>query len=146
MAVPENLNKWETLVSIIARLRAPDGCPWDRKQTHASLRENLMEECYELLEALDGGDPGKICEELGDLLLQVVLQSQIARDNGEFEIGDVIKSINDKLIHRHPHIFGSEKVNDADNVLPVKTDLRYPALNCLAVTQGRHLPGNTGQH
>jgi len=116
LAVPDDLNKWETLVSIIARLRAPDGCPWDRKQTHASLRENLMEECYELLEALDEGDPGKICEELGDLLLQVVLQSQIARDNGEFEIEDVIKSINDKLIHRHPHIFGSEKVKDADEV------------------------------
>ena len=116
MAVPENLNKWETLVSIIARLRAPDGCPWDRKQTHASLRENLMEECYELLEALDEGDPGKICEELGDLLLQVVLQSQIAKDNGEFEIEDVIKSINAKLIHRHPHIFGSDKVKDADEV------------------------------
>lgn len=116
MAVPDDLNKWETLVSIIARLRAPDGCPWDRKQTHASLRENLMEECYELLEALDEGDPGKICEELGDLLLQVVLQSQIARDNGEFEIEDVIKSINDKLIHRHPHIFGSDKVKDADEV------------------------------
>jgi tetrapyrrole methylase family protein/MazG family protein len=114
--VPENLNKWETLVDIIARLRAPDGCPWDRKQTHASLRESLMEECYELLEALDEGEPSNICEELGDLLLQVVLQSQIARDNGEFEIGDVIKSINDKLIHRHPHIFGSEKVKDADEV------------------------------
>jgi tetrapyrrole methylase family protein/MazG family protein len=116
LAVPENLNKWETLVDIIARLRAPDGCPWDRKQTHASLRESLMEECYELLEALDEGEPSNICEELGDLLLQVVLQSQIARDNGEFEIGDVIKSINDKLIHRHPHIFGSEKVKDADEV------------------------------
>jgi len=116
LALPENPDKWQTLVDIITKLRAPDGCPWDRKQTHASLRENLMEECYELLEALDEGDSGRICEELGDLLLQVVLQSQIARDNREFEIGDVIKSINDKLIHRHPHIFGSEKVKDADEV------------------------------
>ncbi len=116
MSLPENLGKFDTLVDIIARLRAPDGCPWDRKQTHASLREFLLEECYEVLEALDEGDSGKLCDELGDLLLQVVLHVQIATEAGEFELGDVVNSINAKLIHRHPHIFGSQKVKDADEV------------------------------
>ena len=117
MSVPENLNKFDTLINIIAKLRAPDGCPWDRKQTHASLRENLLAECYEVLEALDERDTKKLCEELGDLLMQVVLHSQIAAEAGEFEMNDVIKSISAKLINRHPHVFGSVKVKDADEVL-----------------------------
>ena len=108
MTVPENLRSFEALVEIIAQLRAPDGCPWDRKQTHQSLRENLLEECYEALEALDEGDAGKLCEELGDIMLQIALHSQIAAEAGEFEIADVLESINKKLIYRHPHIFGSE--------------------------------------
>ena len=112
----ENLNQFATLVDIIARLRAPDGCPWDRKQTHASLRENLLEECYEVLEALDEGDTGKLRDELGDLLMQIVLHTQIATEAGEFELGEVISNINAKLIHRHPHIFGSQKVKDAEEV------------------------------
>ena len=116
MSLPQNLNQFATLVDIIAKLRAPDGCPWDRKQTHASLRENLLEECYEVLEALDEGDSGKLCEELGDLLMQIALHAQIATEAGEFELGDVIRSINTKLIHRHPHIFGSKKVKDAEEV------------------------------
>ncbi len=116
MPLPENLSQFATLVDIIARLRAPDGCPWDRKQTHASLRENLLAECYEVLEALDEGDSGKLCAELGDLLLQIVLHTQIATEAGEFELGDVVKGINTKLIHRHPHIFGSQKVKDAEEV------------------------------
>jgi len=110
------VSQFATLVDIIARLRAPDGCPWDRKQTHASLRENLLEECYEALEALDEGDSGKLCDELGDLLMQVVLHTQIATEAGEFGLGDVLSSINTKLIHRHPHIFGSKKVKDAEEV------------------------------
>ncbi len=105
-----------TLVDIIARLRAPDGCPWDRKQTHASLRENLLEECYEALEALDEGDMRKLGEELGDLLMQVVLHSQIASEAGEFDLGEVISGINTKLIRRHPHVFGSGKVKGAEEV------------------------------
>ena len=116
MPLPENLSQFATLVDIIARLRAPDGCPWDRKQTHASLRENLLEECYEVLEALDEGDSGKLRDELGDLLMQIVLHAQIAAEAGEFEFGDVVNSINAKLIHRHPHIFGSKKVRDAEEV------------------------------
>jgi len=116
LSKPEKLDQLATLVDIIARLRAPDGCPWDRKQTHASLRENLLEECYEVLEALDEGDPERLCDELGDLLMQVVLHTQIAAEAGEFELGDVARSINAKLIHRHPHIFGLKKVKDADEV------------------------------
>ena len=113
MSLPENLSQFDTLVDIIARLRAPDGCPWDREQTHASLRENLLEECYEVLEALDEGDSKKLAEELGDLMMQIVLHAQIATEAGEFELGGVLTSINAKLIHRHPHVFGSQKVQDA---------------------------------
>ena len=116
MSWSQKLDEFATLIDIIARLRAPDGCPWDRKQTHTSLRENLLEECYEVLEALDEGDSGKLGEELGDLLMQVVLHSQIATEAGEFELGDVISSINTKLIRRHPHVFGSQKVKGAEEV------------------------------
>jgi tetrapyrrole methylase family protein/MazG family protein len=116
LAKPKKLDQFATLVDIIAKLRAPDGCPWDRKQSHASLRENLLEECYEVLEALDEGDSEKLSDELGDLLMQIVLHAQIAAEGGEFELGDVIKGINAKLIHRHPHIFGLKKVKDADEV------------------------------
>ena len=116
MSSPRKREQFATLVNIIAKLRAPDGCPWDRKQTHASLRENLLEECYEVLHALDEGDSGRLCDELGDLLLQIVLHTQIASEAGEFDIGDVINGINAKLIHRHPHVFGSEKVKDAEEV------------------------------
>ena len=117
MSLPENLSQFATLVDIIAKLRAPDGCPWDREQTHTSLRGNLLEECYEVLEALDEGDAGKLCTELGDLLMQIVLHSQIAAEVGEFELGEVVSSISNKLIQRHPHVFGSLKVKDADEVL-----------------------------
>jgi tetrapyrrole methylase family protein/MazG family protein len=117
LSLPQNLNQFATLVDIVARLRAPGGCPWDRKQTHASLRENLLEECYEALHSLDEGDSEKLCEELGDLLMQVALHSQIAAEAGEFEVGDVISSINNKLIRRHPHVFGSVEVKDVDEVL-----------------------------
>jgi len=116
LSLPKNLSQFATLVDIIARLRASDGCPWDRKQTHSSLRENLLEECYEVLEALDGADAEKLCAELGDLLMQIVLHAQIAAEAGEFKLGDVIKGINSKLIHRHPHIFGPLKVEDAEEV------------------------------
>ncbi len=117
MSKPENLDRFATLVNIIAALRAPDGCPWDRKQTHASLRENLLAECYEVLEALDEGDADKLGDELGDLLMQIVLHAQIAAEAGEFKIGDVIANINTKLVHRHPHVFGSKKVKDAEEVI-----------------------------
>lgn len=117
MPAPENLRKFDNFVEIIARLRAPDGCPWDKEQTHKSLRENLLSETYEVLEALDKGEAAELCEELGDLLLQIVLHAQIAKDDKEFEIGDVIAGISNKIIRRHPHIFGDVKVKDSRDVM-----------------------------
>lgn len=102
---------------IIAHLRAPDGCPWDREQTHHSLRNNLMEETYEALEALDREDMPGIREELGDLLLQIVLHSQIAAEKGEFTMEDVIAGIYQKIIRRHPHVFSDTSVHGLDGVL-----------------------------
>ncbi len=100
----------------IAHLRAPEGCPWDREQTHQSLRKYLLEETYEVLEALDADDPEALCEELGDLLLQVVLHTQIAVDTDEFRMPDVIAHIDAKLKRRHPHVFGEVVVNDSEDV------------------------------
>ena len=117
MPKPKDLSRFDALVEIIATLRAPGGCPWDRKQTHASLRGNLLSECYEVLEALDESDAEKLRDELGDLLMQIVLQAQIAREAGEFELGEVIEGISQKLIHRHPHVFGAKKVKDAEEVM-----------------------------
>jgi tetrapyrrole methylase family protein/MazG family protein len=113
----ENIDKFETLVAIIARLRGPGGCPWDREQTHESLREALLEECYEVLEALDEKSSGRLSEELGDLLMQIVFHAQLAAESGEFQLRDVIQNINRKLIQRHPHVFGSVKVKDAGEAL-----------------------------
>ena len=107
----------EKLVDIIAVLRSENGCPWDREQTHKSLRPNMLEEAYEAVDAIDDDDILNLREELGDVLLQVVLHAQIAKDNGEFDIEDVAKELSDKLIHRHPHVFGTEKVADANEVL-----------------------------
>ncbi|MBI4286449.1 MAG: nucleoside triphosphate pyrophosphohydrolase [Chloroflexi bacterium] len=117
MSYKGDLDQFATLVAIVAKLRAPDGCPWDREQTHRSLRENLLEECYEVLEALDEGSPPQLCEELGDLLMQVMLHAQIARDTSEFTINDVIRSISSKLVHRHPHVFGNAKAETSAEVL-----------------------------
>jgi tetrapyrrole methylase family protein/MazG family protein len=117
MSLPQPMNEFDTFVEIIARLRAPDGCPWDREQTHVSLRENLLSECYEALEAIEEGDPDKLCEELGDLLLQIVLHAQIAADDGEFKIGDVVEGISRKIVHRHPHVFGDGRAKDAKEVM-----------------------------
>ncbi len=108
--------EFANLVEIIARLRGPDGCPWDKKQTHTSLREFLLEESYEVLDALDEEDYHKLCQELGDLLLQIVLHAQIASENGEFKLEEVLKNINTKLVRRHPHIFSNVRVKDAEEV------------------------------
>lgn len=109
--------KFADFVELVARLRSPEGCPWDRKQTHKSLRPHFLEECYEVLEALDEGDSKKLCQELGDLLLHIVIQSRIATEAGEFELGDVLDGISKKLIHRHPHVFGSSKVKTPEEAL-----------------------------
>jgi tetrapyrrole methylase family protein/MazG family protein len=106
-----------TLQEIVAHLRAPDGCPWDREQTHQTLRPHLLEECYEVLAALDADDPQLLREELGDLLLQILLHAQIAVEEGEFSLAQVAESIIAKLIHRHPHVFGDVRVADAQEVL-----------------------------
>ena len=105
------------LLDIMARLRAENGCPWDREQTHESLRIYMIEETYEVLEALDAGDRDKFCNELGDLLLQIVFHAQIARENGEFDINDVTTEICRKLISRHPHIFGDTRADTPDQVV-----------------------------
>jgi len=115
--IEENLDSFAALVEIIAKLRSPEGCPWDREQTHASIKGNLIEEAYEVLEAIDEADMGKLCEELGDLLMQIVLQSQMASEDEDFEISDVVRKINEKLIRRHPHIFGDAKAADAQQVI-----------------------------
>ena len=101
------------LVEIMARLRAPDGCPWDREQTHQSLRQYLLEETYEVLETIDQEKYEELRQELGDLLLQVIFHAQIAAEQGRFTIAEVIAEISDKLIRRHPHVFGDVKVNSA---------------------------------
>jgi tetrapyrrole methylase family protein/MazG family protein len=110
---PENFS---ALKEVIDRLRDPGGCPWDRKQTHDSLKPYLVEECYEVLQALDGGTPEKLCEELGDLLLQIMLHARIADEEGEFDIDDVYRKITDKLIRRHPHVFGDQAAQDLKEI------------------------------
>jgi tetrapyrrole methylase family protein / MazG family protein len=108
---------FESFQEIVAHLRAPNGCPWDKEQTHDSLRKHLLEESYEAIAALDSGDFDSMCEEFGDLLLQIMLHSQIASEEGEFTANDVVKGIYDKIIRRHPHVFGDAKVSGVDGVL-----------------------------
>ena len=107
----------EELIDVVAKLRAPDGCPWDREQTHTSLRPNMLEEAYEAVDAIDENDMAHLREELGDVLLQVLSHSQIASESNEFTLDDVAKELKEKLIHRHPHVFGTAKINNADDVL-----------------------------
>ena len=113
---PEIQETYQGLRDIIIRLRAPDGCPWDQEQTHTTLRRNLLEECYEALEALDSGNSQSLSEELGDVLMQIVFHCQIAEENGDFTEADMFRRINEKLIHRHPHVFGDVVVRDAREV------------------------------
>ncbi|MBE0411860.1 MAG: nucleoside triphosphate pyrophosphohydrolase [Anaerolineales bacterium] len=115
-SISEN-SSFESLQNLIAHLRAPDGCPWDREQTHQSLRPHLLEEAYEVLSALDSENPQKMKEEFGDLLLQIVLHAQIAREQGEFSMVDIIQGLHDKLVRRHPHVFGNVEIKDKEGVL-----------------------------
>jgi MazG family protein len=108
---------FEKLVKLQARLRAPDGCPWDREQTHSSLRTYLIEEAYEVIDAMESGDDVKFAEEMGDLLLQVVFHSEIAREEGRFTVADVIREIHEKMVRRHPHVFGEKRAKNAADVL-----------------------------
>ncbi|VWL97770.1 Nucleoside triphosphate pyrophosphohydrolase/pyrophosphatase MazG [Collinsella intestinalis] len=109
----------QSLVETIWRLRQPDGCPWDRKQTHESIGKNMIEEAYEALDCIEAGDEAHLREELGDVLMQVVLHAQIAADAGAFTMADVARDINDKLIRRHPHVFGGRSADSADEVLAI---------------------------
>jgi tetrapyrrole methylase family protein/MazG family protein len=114
----ENLEQlFRELADIIAKLRSEDGCPWDRQQTHKSLKSSTLEEAYEVLDAIDDGSDDKLEEELGDLLMQVILHAQIAQDEGRFNICGVIQKISEKLRRRHPHVFGDVQVRDAQDVL-----------------------------
>ena len=108
---------YQALCDVVARLRAPGGCPWDREQTHASLRPYVVEEAYEVLAVLDAGDIDGLPEELGDLLIQVVLHSQVAEEAGEFEMADVLEGLTEKLIRRHPHVFGDVQLETAGQVV-----------------------------
>jgi tetrapyrrole methylase family protein / MazG family protein len=108
---------FDKLVALQARLRAPNGCPWDREQTHETLRTYLIEEAYEVLDALDSGEDAKFAEELGDLLLQIVFHSQIAREESRFTISDVIREVHEKMVRRHPHVFGTKVARDSAEVL-----------------------------
>jgi tetrapyrrole methylase family protein / MazG family protein len=112
----EELGTFQAFKTIVERLRAPDGCPWDRQQTHSSLKQYLLEESYEVLETIDDNDMPSLSEELGDLWLQIMLHSQIAEEQDEFRLEDVLRKINTKLIFRHPHVFGGKEVKDADEV------------------------------
>lgn len=108
---------WEDLLEITRLLRSPDGCPWDREQTHNSIRRNFLEETYEALDALDRDDPHDMCEELGDILMQVALHAQIEAERGRFTMDDVVDGVSQKLVYRHPHVFGSAQADTSEDVL-----------------------------
>lgn len=110
-------NTFSQLVKLMAQLRGPAGCPWDREQTPESLKPFLIEECYEVLDALDEGSPDKVRDELGDLLFQIIFHARIAEEKGAFTITDVISAIVEKMTRRHPHVFGEEKVSTSGEVL-----------------------------
>lgn len=137
---------FDAFVATIARLRAPDGCPWDREQTHQSIAHNMIEEAYEAVDAIESGDAGHLREELGDVLLQVVLQAQIAADAGEFTIDDVCRDINEKMVRRHPHVFGdatAETAKDTSEIWArVKMEERKAAQAAAAAHDGAEASGN----
>ena len=112
------------LLEIMEKLRGENGCPWDIEQTHESIKRSIMEEGYELIEAIDSGDGAKMADESGDLLLQVVFHAQIGKENGEYDINDVTDAICKKLIHRHPHVFGDKNIETSDEVLNAWDDIK----------------------
>lgn len=120
----EDKYSFEDLVQITGRLRADDGCPWDREQTHESLKVCMKEEAYEVIEAIENKDMDNLCEELGDVLLQVTMHAQIAKENNEFTLDDVVTGICEKLIRRHPHVFGQLEVADSSQVLDNWEDIK----------------------
>jgi MazG family protein len=115
---------FQDLVDLVQRLRAPGGCPWDREQTLETLRPMIVEEAYEVVEAIEAGEPAKLAEELGDLLFQVVFAARIGEDEGTFEIRDVVGAIHSKMVRRHPHVFGDAVIETAEDVLKNWDDLK----------------------
>ena len=113
----EKTSNFEELVRVMKRLRAPEGCPWDREQTHSSLKPYMLEEVYEALEAIDSEDDSELCKELGDVLLQVVFHAQIAEEGDRFTIEDVAGAIVEKLVRRHPHVFADAEVDNTGHVI-----------------------------
>jgi tetrapyrrole methylase family protein/MazG family protein len=128
------------LLRIMARLRGPGGCPWDREQTHQSIRHNLIEECYEALDALDAGNTDAFKDELGDLLLQVVFHAQMASEDGKFDFDAVAKSINEKLVRRHPHVFGTTKANNSAEVLQQWETIKKSEKSATSIVHLEDLP------
>ena len=126
---------FDDIVSLSRRLRAPGGCPWDRAQTLESLRPYVLEEAYEVIQAIEGGDDSELVEELGDFLFQVVFISQIAREEGRFDAGDVIRELHDKLVRRHPHVFGEKRARNPEeavetwNSMKLKEKKKAPPLD-----------------
>lgn len=120
----ERKYSFDDLLDIIAALRAPDGCPWDREQTHESLKKCLVEESGEVIDAIDNRDDDNLCEELGDLLLQVVMHAQIASETGRFTMADVVQGVSEKMIRRHPHVFGDEKAASPEESLKLWQEMK----------------------
>lgn len=117
-------NSVNRLLEIVKRLRAPDGCPWDREQTHKSVRGHLVEECAELLEAIDNGDDCGMREELGDVLMHILLHCEIADEQGKFDFYDVAEDLANKLVRRHPHVFGGRRAESEDDVLGIWREVK----------------------
>jgi tetrapyrrole methylase family protein/MazG family protein len=138
----EDIERVAALVEVVHRLRSPNGCPWDREQTHASLRATMLEEAYEVLEAIDEKSMAKLREELGDVLLQVLMQAEIAGQAGDFSLGDVADSVREKLVRRHPHVFGDVIVSGAEEVLRNWDELKAKEYGRESVLDGvqRSLP------
>ena len=124
MPDPKELALYEELRSIVAKLRAPDGCPWDREQTHASLRPYVIEEAYEVVAVLDSGDYRRLPEELGDVLFQVILHAQLAEESGDFDMSTVLGGLSAKLVRRHPHVFGDVKLETSSQVIDQWDELK----------------------
>ena len=134
---------FDSLTETIWRLRQPDGCPWDRGQTHASIGKNMVEEAYEALDCIEAGDDRHLCEELGDVLMQVMLHAQIAADEGAFTIRDVVSGLDEKLVRRHPHVFGDqEEAHNAEEVLDIwdQVKLAEKAASDAAAPAGQERP------
>jgi MazG family protein len=136
----ETLPPIDRLRAIVAALRAPGGCPWDQEQTHASLRAGLLEEAYEVVAAIDSGDDANLCEELGDLLLQVVFHADLGRTDGRFDLDAVARGIGEKLVRRHPHVFGDGHCADSTEVLKRWDEIKHAEKGGVSQSVLDHLP------